>query len=108
MTGRAERRSWAKAARRPPARTVQVEIKEGPFAGWAAEARADFPAGVLMDLAGGELGPIMEALDLIVIGHNMPNAKDQIATAIRDVDPYEGLLAIAGEIFDAIGKLPNR
>lgn len=95
-------------AKRPPARTVRVAITEGDFAGWECTARADFPAHVLASLQSDSVVDIMTALDSIVIEHNFPNERDELAAHMADVDPYTGLLAIAGDIFDALGKLPNR
>jgi hypothetical protein len=104
VTGGSARRP----AKRPAPRTVEVTIAEGDFAGWTATARADFPAGLLSDLQSGSIDRIIGVLDKIVVDHNMPNAGDQVAERMGDVDPYSGLMKIAGEIFDAIGKLPNR
>jgi hypothetical protein len=97
-----------RAAKRPTVRTVQITVSEGDFAGWEATARADFPAGILADLQSGDLGRIIDALDTIVLDHNFPDSSDEVAATMREVDPYDGLLALSNEIFDAIGKLPNR
>lgn len=97
-----------KAARRPTTRTVTATIAKGDFEGWEATAKADFPAGWLVDLQSGELGRIIGVLDRIVVDHNLPNVDDEVAASMSDVDPYDGLLEISGAIFDAIGKLPNR
>lgn len=97
-----------KAAKRPSIRTVSVLLEEGDFAGWEATARADFPAKVLADLESASIARIMTALDVIVIDHNFPNSEDEVAASMAEVDPYDGLLIVAGKIFDAIGKLPNR
>lgn len=94
-------------APRPAARTVHV-TGSGEFAGWEATARADFPAKVLADLQSQSVERIMAALDAIVIEHNLPNMDGELAARMADVDPYDGALAIAGAIFEAIGKLPNR
>jgi hypothetical protein len=96
-----------KPARRPDPRTVQVSL-DGDFDGWQATARADFPAGWLVDLASGDLARIVNVLDRIILDHNLPNSDDQLAEKMADVDPYEGLLAIATAVFDAIGTLPKR
>lgn len=95
-------------AKRPDARTVSVTIEKGDFAGWGATARADFPAGLLADLVSNDIARIMRVLDQIITDHNFPNSEDEIAEMMADVDPYAGLLEVAGELFDAIGKLPNR
>lgn len=100
--------SARKPAKRPAPRTVTVAVAEGDFAGWEATARADFPARVLADLQSDSIARIMAALDVIIVDHNFPDATDAIAGSMADVDPYEGLLRIAGELFEAIGKLPNR
>ena len=81
---------------------------DGDYGGWTVTARADFAARVLGDLQSGEIERIMRGLDAIVISHNMPDADGEIAAAMADVDPYDGLLKAAAMIFDAIGKLPNR
>jgi hypothetical protein len=96
------------AAKRPAARTITVTIAEGEYEGWEATARADFPASVLVDLESGRISRVIAALDAIVVDHNLPNAKDELAASMTEVDPYQGLLVIAGEIFDRLGKLPNR
>ena len=97
-----------KAAPRPEPRTVDVAVVKGDFVGWEATARADFPARILADLQSSDIARIMAALDVIVVSHNFPDSTGEIAAAMADVDPYDGLLLVAGEIFDAIGKLPNR
>lgn len=95
-------------AKRPAPRTVTVTIDKGDFIGWEATARADFPARLLADLQSGSIAKIMDVLDVIVISHNFPNAKDELATSMGDVDPYDGLMEVASAIFDGIAKLPNR
>lgn len=96
-------------AKRPEARLVTARAPEdGPFAGWEATARGDFRAELLADLQSGQIERIIRVLDAIVVDHNMPNDRDELAATIGDVDPYDGLLVISGAIFDAIGKLPNR
>ena len=97
-----------KPAHRPAARTVSITIDKGDFAGWEATARADFPARLLADLQSGNIERIIGVLDAIVVDHNFPNKDDELAASMGDVDPYTGLMAAAGEIFDAIAKLPNR
>lgn len=104
----AARRIKKRAAKRPAARTVRVEITEGDYAGWEATARADFPARVLALLQSGSMEDIVKALDAIVIDHNMPDGDDEIAASMGEVDPYDGMMQIAGKIFDALGTLPNR
>lgn len=107
MSG-AVRQLKRRPAKRPAQRTVSVTITEGDFEGWEATARADFPARLLSDLSSGSVPKIMAVLDAIVVDHNFPTSEDEIAETMADVDPYDGLLKVAGEIFDAIGKLPNR
>ena len=89
-------------------RTVTVTIEDGDFAGWEATARADFPARILADFDSGKVDRIIHALDAIIVDHNFPNAEDELATDMAEVDPYAGLVAVAEKVFDAIGKLPNR
>lgn len=101
------RKLHRKAAKRPTPRTVTV-TGTGDFEGWEATARADFPAGLIADLQSGDIGRIIHVLDVIVLDHNMPDANDEIAKTMAEVDPYTGLMEMASEIFDAIGKLPNR
>lgn len=96
------------AAKRPAPRTVAITITEGDYEGWEATARADFPLSVLEDLESGNIGRIVHALDTIVIDHNFPNERDEIAASMTEVDPYHGLMVVAGKIFDAMAKLPNR
>lgn len=95
-------------AKRPAQRTVTVVIESGDFEGWEATARADFPARILTDLESGKVARIMAALDVIIVDHNFPSADDQLAETMADVDPYDGLLAVADAIFRAIEKLPSR
>ena len=97
-----------KAAKRPAPRTVTVTVEKGDFEGWEATARADFPAALLADLQSGSIDRIIAVLDSIVVEHNMPDSEDGVAASMAQVDPYAGLLAVAKDIFDAIGKLPNR
>lgn len=98
----------SKVAKRPEARTVTVTISEGEYASWEATARADFPARVLSDIESGKIDRIMAALDGIIVSHNMPGSDGELAASMADVDPYAGLLLIAGEIMDALAHLPNR
>lgn len=95
-------------ASRPAARTVSVTIASGDFAGWEATARADFPARLLADLQSGSIERIIAVLDAIVVDHNFPDQSDELAATMGDVDPYDGLMEVAGAIFDGISKLPNR
>ena len=95
-------------APRPAGRSVDVTLAEGPFATWSVTAAADFPAGMLADLQSGDLALIIAVMDAIVTDHNLPNDQGELAASMRDVSPYDGLLAIAAELFQAIGKLPNR
>jgi hypothetical protein len=97
-----------RAASRPAPRTVDVVLESGPFAGWSCTARADFPARILADLQSGSVDRITTALGKIVLVHNMPGEDGEPAADIADVDPYDGMLAIAGAVFDRLAKLPNR
>ncbi len=97
-----------KAAKRPAPRTVEITVRGGDFDGWSATARADFPAGLLADLQSGQISRIIGVLDAVVIEHNMPDANDEVAATMSEVDPYSGLMEVATAIFDAIAKLPNR
>jgi len=101
-------RARRRPAGRPAPRTVDVTVAAGEFAGWSCTARADFPARVLADLQSGSIDRIMVALDVIIVDHNFPGADGELAETMADVDPYRGLLAVAGDALDAIGKLPNR
>lgn len=96
-----------KAAKRPEPRTVHV-VLTGEFEGWEATARADFPAKFLEAFESGRIAPIMEALEHIIIDHNMPDENGNIAEHLADIDPYAGLLAVSTAIGDAVGNLPNR
>lgn len=99
----------AQAARRPAQRTVTVELDDGDFAGWGMTMRADFPARILAILqAPADTGAFMEALDQVVLTHNMPDTDGGVATRMADVDPWDGVVAVAGAAFEAIGKLPPR
>ncbi len=104
----AARQIKRRAAKRPAPRTFPVEITEGDYAGWAVTARADFPARVLTLLQSGAMQDVITALDMIIVDHNLPDANDDIAQTMADVDPYEGVIAIAGKIFDGLNTLPNR
>jgi hypothetical protein len=95
-------------AKRPAARTVSVTIEDGDFAGWSATARADFPAGLVLDLNSGDIERILAVLETIIVEHNMPNDRDELAERLADVDPYAGLLAVANAIGDALIALPPR
>lgn len=105
---RETRRAIARVAQRPPARTVTVVIDEGAFDGWSATARADFPASLLLEFDSGNATRIVAALRTIVVEHNMPNSAGKLAATVDEVDPYDGLLAIAAKITEAIGRLPPR
>lgn len=96
-------------ARKPKPRTVQVTVPDGDFAGWSCTAKADFPSRILSDLQSGNLDRIMAALDAIVVDHNFPSeAGDTVAKTMADVDPYTGLMKVAGDVFAAIQALPPR
>lgn len=97
-----------KPAKRPAPRTVEVTIAGGDFDGWWCVARADFPARVLGDMQSGSIDRIMRALDAVIVDHNFPGPDDELATSMGEVDPYDGLMTVAGRVIDAIGKLPPR
>jgi hypothetical protein len=96
-----------RAAKRPEPRTVHV-VLTGEFEGWEATARADFPAKLLEAFESGRIAPILDALESIIIDHNMPDQNGDIAEHLADVDPYAGLLAVSTAIGDAVSQLPNR
>lgn len=108
MTAATVRQLHKRPAKRPAPRTITAKISEGEFAGWEATAKADFPARLLADLQSGSIEKICAVLDTIIIEHNFPNANDELAESMADVDPYTGLMLMGGEIFDALSKLPNR
>ena len=95
------------AAARPAARTVTVRLPS-PYEGWEATLRADFPLRVLEDLASGEIPKLTAALDRIVITHNFPDSADQVAASMMDVDPSDGVVALANAFHDELGRLPPR
>lgn len=106
---RATRRTITGVAKRPPARTVDVTMPaDSEFAGWRVIARADFPFRMIATLQSSNADDIIATLDAIVLEHNLPTTGGELASSMGDVDPYRGALAIAGEIFDALAKLPNR
>lgn len=105
---RSTRRAARAVARRPPARTIDVVIESGDFAGWYAKCRADFPASLVAGLDSGRLDDALAALQAIIVEHNMPNDRDELAATLADVDPYTGLLAIADELGRQLKALPNR
>ena len=88
--------------------TNTVTLAGGDFDGWSATCRADFRADWIADLQSGDIGKVIGVLDAIVLDHNMPSDDDTIAESMGQVDPYEGLLRVAGELFEAIAKLPPR
>jgi hypothetical protein len=96
-----------KAAKRPVPRTVTV-IGKGDFAEWECTARADFPVRLIEDLSSGDPTKIMKVFDAIIVDHNFPDINDEIAESMSDVDPWTGLAEMAGNVFEAIHKLPNR
>jgi hypothetical protein len=51
---------------------------------------------------------IVKVFDAIIIEHNFPDGNDEIAVSLSDVDPWTGLVTMAGAVFEAISKLPNR
>lgn len=103
----AARRITRKVATRPAPRTVQVK-GTGDYADWECTVRADFPARIVGDLESAKVDRIIAAFDSIIVDHNFPDSAGDLAVTMADVDPYDGLLTMAGLAFDAIGKLPPR
>jgi hypothetical protein len=96
-----------KAGGRPAPRTIEVSGL-GEFADWWCRARVDFRTGWLADLSSGNVERIVAALGRIILEHNFPAESGEIAETLDDVDPYDGLMHVAGELADALGKLPPR
>lgn len=98
-----------KAAKRPKLRTVTFTAPDdSDYPGWSITIRADFPAKRLAAFQSGRIADMIEALDGIVIDHNLPDENDEIASTLNDVDPYEGLLFVVDGAMDEIAKLPPR
>lgn len=95
------------AAPRPETRTIDVALG-GAYQGWEVTAKADFRAGLLVDLQSGSVERVIAAMDEIVIDHNFPNSAGEIAANMAQVDPYGGLIEAGIAIFTKLGKLPNR
>lgn len=95
-------------AHRPAPRIARAEVTDGDYAGWWVELRADFPARYLRELQSGDVARIIDVLDVLVVAHNLPNDHDELAATMGDVDPYGGLMIVAGRALEAIGKLPPR
>ena len=95
-------------AKRPPARTAEITIKAGPYAGWWCLVRADFPARTLQEFNSGDVTRILGAFASLVVEHNLPDSSGALAADLMDVDPYDGLVKVAGEVADAIASLPPR
>ena len=96
-----------RVARNAPPRTVEIEVAEGPYAGWWARMRVDFPAGWLIDLQSGDFGRVLAVLGRIVVEHNFPDELGEPATALDQVD-VEGLLAVTEAFGEARRNLPPR
>lgn len=105
------------AARRPAPRTVTIILPRTTrsgrligeaYAGWEAECRVDFPAAWITGLDSGDLPTVLDVLGRIIVSHNLPNADDELAATLADVDPFDGLRAISDALGDAIGSLPPR
>lgn len=94
--------------KRPERRTVDVEIADGAYQGWAATIYADFSVRTLAELQSGQLDRIVPAFAKIVVSHNFPDESGAIAAELVDVDPYDGLLRVAAEAFKTIERLPPR
>ena len=95
-------------AKRPAARVAEITVKAGPYAGWWAKIRADFPARILAEFNSGDIDRVLAAFASLVVEHNLPDSSGELATDLMDVDPYGGLVAIAAEVADAIAALPPR
>lgn len=105
---RATRRAVRAVAKRPPARTIDVELNGGgAFDGWWLRARADFPAALLAELQSGDIARVMAVLDVVIVDHNMPDEQGELAGELGQVQ-YDGLLRMAGALFDELGRLPPR
>jgi len=96
------------AAKAPARRTVNARVAAGEFEGWEATAHVDFPARILADLQSGSLDRVLPALDRIVTEHNMPDEDGKVAETMADVVPYDGMLAVAKELLEAMQSLPPR
>lgn len=96
-----------RAAKKPAPRTVTVSLT-GEFEGWEMTAKADFPAKVLALLQSDMIDDITTALDKIVVDHNFPDSDGEVAKTMADVDPFEGMRNAAMQLFEELGKLPNR
>jgi hypothetical protein len=88
-------------------RTVEVTGKDD-YADWWCTARADFSAKLIEELQSDDPVVIVGAFGRIVIDHNFPDIDGELAASLEDVVPVTGVLTMAGQVFDAIGKLPNR
>lgn len=98
-----------RAAPAPAPRTLTVTIPEGVrYEGWSATFRQDFPARLVLDLESGKLGLVLEALERIIVEHNLPDSDGNIAEHLADVDPYDGLVAIANAVTEALAAVPPR
>lgn len=82
---------------------------DDPFAGWTVTMRADFPARILARLqTPDDTADFMAALDSVITDHNLPDGDGELAGSMADVVPWDGVVAVAGAAFEAIGKLPPR
>lgn len=96
-----------RAAKRPERRTVHV-VLSAPFEGWEATFLADFPLRVLADLEGNDVIGMGRGLDALVVEHNFPDAKDEVATSMLEVEPYDAVVAAVQQFTEELGKLPPR
>lgn len=99
--------SAKKAAPRPTPRTVHIAL-EGPFAGWEATLRTDFPLRILSELSSDDVTTITGALDRLVVEHNFPDSKDNVAASMLDVDPSDAVNLLAEQFVSELGRLPPR
>lgn len=96
-----------RAAKRPERRTVHV-VLSAPFEGWEATFRADFSMKVLSDLEGNDVLAMGRGLDALVVEHNFPDANDEVAASMLEVEPYDGIVVAVQQYVEELGKLPPR
>jgi hypothetical protein len=98
-----------RAAKRPAPRVVSYTAPDdSEYPGWSITIRADFPAKRLAAFQSGSLERMLDAIEGLVVDHNLPNEDDEIAESLGDVSPYEGLLYVIEKAMDGIDKLPPR
>lgn len=95
-------------ASRPAPRTIEVRLIEGPYVGWQATVRVDFPAKVLEDMESGNASRVIAAAERIIVVHNFPDAEGFEAERLIDVDPFTGIVAVLSKALEGISALPPR